>query len=180
MIKRLLAFIFLTMSFGANAAMLSWTIQDAVLTDGQTVTGGFNFNSNTSTYSSIAISNSGTLEFPASTYDRVQASRLPCAGSASFCVFNDSDPVLDDVMLILTLSENMTNLGGTIDINTLFPAFALCTDANCFANDTQEVYFSQGTVTTNVVPLPAAAWLFGSALLGLIGYSRRKGAKTHA
>ena len=25
-----------------------------------------------------------------------------------------------------------------------------------------------------VVPLPAAAWLFGSALLGLIGYSRRK------
>ena len=30
------------------------------------------------------------------------------------------------------------------------------------------------------VPLPAAAWLFGSALLGLIGYSRRKGASTHA
>ena len=30
------------------------------------------------------------------------------------------------------------------------------------------------------VPLPATAWLFGSALLGLIGYSRRKGAKTNA
>ena len=32
----------------------------------------------------------------------------------------------------------------------------------------------------SAVPLPAAAWLFGSALLGLIGYSRRKVAKAHA
>ncbi len=37
-------------------------------------------------------------------------------------------------------------------------------------------------ITTQIspVPLPAAAWLFGSALLGLIGYSKRKGAKAHA
>ena len=27
---------------------------------------------------------------------------------------------------------------------------------------------------TTVVPIPAAAWLFGSALLGLVGISRRK------
>ena len=36
------------------------------------------------------------------------------------------------------------------------------------------------SVEVSAVPLPAAAWLFGSALLGLIGYSKRKGAKTHA
>ncbi len=29
-------------------------------------------------------------------------------------------------------------------------------------------------VRTSVVPIPAAAWLFGSGLLGLIGFSRRK------
>ena len=42
--------------------------------------------------------------------------------------------------------------------------------------------YSGLTTTTQIspVPLPAAAWLFGSALLGLIGYSKRKGAKTHA
>ena len=36
------------------------------------------------------------------------------------------------------------------------------------------------SVAVSAVPLPAAAWLFGSALLGLIGYSKRKGAKAHA
>ena len=30
--------------------------------------------------------------------------------------------------------------------------------------------------TTSVVPLPAAAWLFGSAILGLLGVARRKNA----
>ena len=32
------------------------------------------------------------------------------------------------------------------------------------------------TFTVNPVPLPAAAWLFGSALLGFMGWSRRKSA----
>lgn len=30
------------------------------------------------------------------------------------------------------------------------------------------------TITSNVIPIPAAVWLFGSALLGLFGISRRK------
>ena len=30
------------------------------------------------------------------------------------------------------------------------------------------------TVTTSAVPVPAAVWLFGSGLLGLIGFARRK------
>jgi len=42
-----------------------------------------------------------------------------------------------------------------------------------------EVSFA-GLAAPSPVPLPAAAWLFGSALLGLIGYSRRKVAKAHA
>jgi len=29
-------------------------------------------------------------------------------------------------------------------------------------------------ITTSVVPVPAAAWLFGSGLLGLVGVARRK------
>jgi hypothetical protein len=43
-----------------------------------------------------------------------------------------------------------------------------------------EWYTVQTTYNISPVPLPAAAWLFGSALLGLIGYSRRKVAKAHA
>jgi hypothetical protein len=35
---------------------------------------------------------------------------------------------------------------------------------------------ADGTLTTSAVPLPAAVWLFGSGLLGLIGVGRRRAA----
>ena len=34
--------------------------------------------------------------------------------------------------------------------------------------------FLGGSIETSVIPVPAAAWLFGSGLLGLIGVARRK------
>ena len=34
--------------------------------------------------------------------------------------------------------------------------------------------FVSGSISPAVVPIPAAAWLFGSGLLGLIGMARRK------
>ena len=33
---------------------------------------------------------------------------------------------------------------------------------------------AEGGIPPEVVPIPAAAWLFGSALLGFIGYARRR------
>ncbi len=41
-----------------------------------------------------------------------------------------------------------------------------------FADGTETVDFS--THQASPVPLPAAVWLFGSGLLGLLGYSKRK------
>ena len=34
--------------------------------------------------------------------------------------------------------------------------------------------YEPGTVNISAVPVPAAVWLFGSGLLGLVGISRRK------
>jgi hypothetical protein len=44
------------------------------------------------------------------------------------------------------------------------------------AGCTSEAYFDNVSVTADVsaVPVPAAAWLFGSGLLGLVGVARRK------
>jgi hypothetical protein len=36
--------------------------------------------------------------------------------------------------------------------------------------------YKQGVWTVSAVPIPAAVWLFGSGLLGLIGIARRKAA----
>ena len=49
---------------------------------------------------------------------------------------------------------------------------------DCGANPScvSDVYFDNVSVTADVsaVPVPAAAWLFGSGLLGLVGVARRK------
>ncbi|MEM6999102.1 MAG: hypothetical protein AAF419_04625 [Pseudomonadota bacterium] len=36
------------------------------------------------------------------------------------------------------------------------------------------IAYDSASLKSTVIPIPAAAWLFGSAMLGLIGYSRRK------
>ncbi len=42
---------------------------------------------------------------------------------------------------------------------------------------TSEAYFDNVSVTVEAVPVPAAVWLFGSGLLGLVGVARRKKAQ---
>jgi hypothetical protein len=45
---------------------------------------------------------------------------------------------------------------------------------NIESNELGQVINTGVVNTTSVVPLPAAAWLFGSAILGLLGFARRK------
>ena len=45
---------------------------------------------------------------------------------------------------------------------------------NIESNELGQVINTGVVNTTSVVPLPAAAWLFGSAILGLLGIARRK------
>ena len=47
-------------------------------------------------------------------------------------------------------------------------------DAPTFTSNTTLASFVDLGYTISAVPLPAAAWLFGSGLLGLVGWSRRK------
>ena len=47
-------------------------------------------------------------------------------------------------------------------------------DSIIFGDDTHYLYYGSYLVQTSSVPVPAAAWLFGSGLLGLIGLARRK------
>ncbi len=47
---------------------------------------------------------------------------------------------------------------------------------NIESNELGQVINTGVVNTTSVVPLPAAAWLFGSAILGLLGVARRKNA----
>ena len=72
----------------------------------------------------------------------------------------------------------LTNAGGTVLLNTASGSDGegVCKNYNCLPEGAAGVTafrgFSGGSVTS--VPIPAAAWLFGSALLGLTLIAKRK------
>jgi len=51
-------------------------------------------------------------------------------------------------------------------------ALCLAIDIGCYANYYVEAFVNVAEIPE--VPVPAALWLFGSGLLGLVGVSRRK------
>jgi hypothetical protein len=64
-----------------------------------------------------------------------------------------------------------TTLGDNVDGGVTLQLKASCgADANCVA----DIYFDNASMVVNPVPVPAAVWLFGSGLIGLIGIARRR------
>lgn len=62
--------------------------------------------------------------------------------------------------------------GASTDFSLDFSSTAF--DGNL--GNTDRIYVTNFAITETVVPVPAAVWLFGSGLLGLIGIARRKAA----
>jgi len=65
----------------------------------------------------------------------------------------------------------------TINLTALAEGSSNLVVLNSFFADTSVELFPtliDGTVNVSAVPIPAAVWLFGSGLLGLIGVARRK------
>ena len=78
---------------------------------------------------------------------------------------------------LLTLS-GMGVLTGSRDGNVYDPTSAIWTFSTTDLGDWDGTNLRDGTysmsVQTTVVPVPAAVWLFGTGLIGLIGVARRK------
>ena len=70
-------------------------------------------------------------------------------------------------------------VGGFLDVTAFSPTFGINIPimfdlgAGTFFADGGALGTVSGTVELRVVPIPAAAWLFGSAMLGLFGLRRR-------
>lgn len=96
---------------------------------------------------------------------------LPSAGAAPLVLngplFPDADPN------VWTNFSNTFQIGPDAAGGILLQMNAPCgADANCVS----DYYIDNISLTADVsaVPVPAAVWLFGSGLLGLIGAARRK------
>jgi hypothetical protein len=158
----------------AQAAM-TWTFQNATLSDGQTLSGSFDYDANTQVFSHIAIFNSGNTLYAATHYVATNG-----ACSTLKCGFTDGTPSIGDNYLSIWFWDNDTYLlpalGGNFQLSDKhFSTFFFCQNASCnsgHAAPEQVVTFTGGSLTS--VPVPAALWLMGSALLGLIASARAR------
>lgn len=163
-ILTLLIAIPLTLSMHCGAASLTFNLVDVVFDDGGIAAGSFDFETDTRTYSNININVSG--------------------GDQSDFSYSDADFYASYSGLLVMLhylpgGETQRLIGlqyesplasGTIPFIYRTSEALLTGDPN---NPAWERLTVSGSVST--VPIPAAAWLFGSALLGL-GIVKRKNA----
>jgi hypothetical protein len=86
------------------------------------------------------------------------------------------DPSSIEVSLVQNLDS--TNVGVTLKLNeplTLTTGSLLDLTTSKWEDfDGGNYPFISGSVEPNVVPVPAAVWLFGSGLIGLLGVAKRK------
>ena len=163
-------FILLLFTVSANASVVSWTLSNVILSDGQTVTGGFDYDADTDAFSNISITNSGNDSYPSTDYAYYHN-----GGIYNISVSSTLSPTTGDTLLSLGwLSAGpLTNAGGTLALNPGLP-FGECTNSDCsgVALNLNGARVASGSISS--VPIPAAVWLFGSGLLGLVGIARRK------
>ena len=143
----------------ASAVPLLWTLDNAVLGNGQEATGSFVFDPVAVTYSNIMVSLSGN------DYDTLVAGD---AGFGEFAQSGDLPGLNGDGLLSLKFANPLTNAGGTIDLELGFPNGSGnigCLDDDCFLRAiSQDTTFASGSVVGVVVPEPTAISLLLAAL----------------
>lgn len=151
------------LSHAAYAAPVVWTIEDAA------INGGFTYDAATNTYSDVYIS-SVFYEFISYSDSYLppfvlENGLLDGNTSTSLGAYTIYD-FYGNFLLQLNFATALTNAGGEV---SLLPTSSEA-EYGAFGGP-YEYFFTSGTVSA--VPVPAAVWLFGSALAGL-GWIRRK------
>ena len=86
---------------------------------------------------------------------------------------------ITDWTIILTSALDMLTFEEVAMSITALPVFdtggqSYCTDTTCSVTENHQAYVMGNPGAWAVVPIPAAIWLFGSGLIGLVGLARRK------
>jgi hypothetical protein len=164
----------LLLSVSANAVPVIWTLDGVTFEDGYTAEGSFVYDADlgfNGTYSDISIT----------TYSASGTNFVDQLGDGGL---RDPDRVAMsdnvDYFLGLVFASPLTSAAGSVELvpdlgDGMNSLDAGCSSfIGCGAPDISNFRsITSGRVIGNVVPIPAAAWLFGSALAGL-AWVRRK------
>ena len=149
-----LIFVFLIACWNAEAAMVTWTLDSVELSGGSVfANGSFDYDATTDVYSNINITSTTTYN----SFSNGDSVYLDVMGSylGNLAIFNfNFDTALTDAGGIISTSVEEV-LFYTLPVPTLLTGSGFVTAAPA-------------------VPVPTSIWLFGSGLIGLVGFARRK------
>jgi hypothetical protein len=154
----------LLVSLNANAAPVLWAVDSLLFDDGGTGSGTFTYDADTNTYANIDIVTTAGTEFDGAPYMAVIDSAPNDSDYLAVMVY----PLEGAHLLELSFAASLTNAGGVIAIEGV--GESLC-GQECMYPVLQLRDITSGQISA--VPVPAAVWLFGSALAGL-GWMRRR------
>jgi hypothetical protein len=161
----------LVFGVSAQAAPVTWTLEGVAFDDGGTASGSFIYDADFDVYSSVNMTTTAGDDLAGDTYlypNGVFVNQL------SLIATSQDVPDLTDVpALALFFSVGLTNAGGSVSLTSATSRESLCGDVDCNVGLGEP--FSRNVIagTVSAIPVPAAVWLFGSALAGL-GWMRRK------
>ncbi|NND53340.1 MAG: VPLPA-CTERM sorting domain-containing protein [Gammaproteobacteria bacterium] len=149
----------------AQAAPLTWTLDGVTFDNGTQLQGQFDYDASTNTYSNVLIQSGNPIWYSDSKLPPFTLDNTFGPGTATgFEAWTRYDGCCDSYLYIY-LDSAMTDSGGVISILTT------SYEARFYPGGDDYRYVTGGTISA--VPIPAAAWLFGSALAGL-GWLRRR------
>jgi hypothetical protein len=157
---RFLFLVLVIFSISAQAAPVTWAVNNANFDDGGALTGQFDYDDVTDEYSNVSLNVSAGTLFDSAYYN------LVFTGDATEAWFPESGYIPGPLTrtLVLEFSQALSSAGGSVDL--------MGTDGYPGDFETTPRVLLAGA-TLSAVPIPAAVWLFGSALAGL-GWMRRK------
>ena len=165
--RKIFAIILLGFTNAAWAIPVQWELEFQ-FDDGGSGSGSFYFDADTIDYSAISIVTTAGSYFSGETYNYLMP--VVSSGDMALYVLAQNGGDLEGTPgMAINFGSSLTNVGAVIQITGFIESF--CVDAMC--SDSTEVYRSITSGTVSSVPIPAAVWLFGSALAGL-GWLRRK------
>jgi len=180
--RSVVAVIILFVTGSVQAAPITWTLNNVVFDDGATVTGSFVYDQDTNLYSEMSITVAGGYMFDpygfplaADPFTWAEVQLSPDSSSTNETRFLVRDSIRSGGscqnyctrQFRFVFDTALTNVGGTANLLLGAQSYErLTTSSSSRRRD-----IVSGTISA--VPVPAAVWLFASALGGL-GWMRRR------
>ena len=160
-----------------QAAPLTWTLNDVTFGGGETAYGTFDFDADTQTYSNVSITTTtgSGIFLPGNSYTSGSGTNTFFSTPLTAILIPNPGSI-DASILEFELLAPLTNDGGVIGLVTTGGSSIekFCGDPTCSLGFASIRLIQSGYASAPTVPIPAAVWLFGSGLMALIGFARRK------